>query len=138
MRARRTSMGKYGIVDADCHILEPPDLWKTWLPKKFQDMAPKLVKDVDGGDAWQHAGAPDPTRLIAVGQIPSIGIDTAVDYIRKLKARGVKAVLISNWPSGGESISDADDAFWAAAQDEGVPVCIHINLISRKTRQAQR
>jgi hypothetical protein len=25
-------MTKYRIVDADCHILEPPDIWQNWLP----------------------------------------------------------------------------------------------------------
>jgi predicted TIM-barrel fold metal-dependent hydrolase len=220
-------MGMYEIVDADTHILEPPDIWKTWLPKQYQDKAPKLVKDSDGGDGWLFAGAADPdpiglvstpglpydqfrwtgvtyddarpgcydgaerlkdmdidgvdaallfapqrtighflgdeddafvlagveaynnflfdefaasdrSRLIALAQIPSLGIDSAVDVLRKAKARGFKAVVISCWPSGGDSISDADDPFWAAACDEGVPVCIHINLISRRARQSQR
>ena len=22
------------IVDADCHILEPPDIWDNWLPEQ--------------------------------------------------------------------------------------------------------
>ena len=219
-------MRTYEIVDADCHVLEPPDIWKNWLPEKYQDKAPKLVKDVDGGDAWLFAGgepdpiglvstpgmpwdqfrwtgvtyddartgcyngaerlkdmdidgvdaellfapqrtighflgdpdddfvlagveaynnflleefcAPDPARLIGLAQIPSLGVDSAVDTLRKAKARGFKGVVISCWPSGGEGISDDDDPFWDAAADEGMPVCIHINLISRATRMKQR
>ncbi|MEX0664556.1 MAG: amidohydrolase family protein [Acidimicrobiia bacterium] len=214
------------VVDADCHILEPPDIWKNWLPEKYQEKAPKLVKDHEGGDAWLHAGgtpdpiglvstpgkpfddfkwygvtydearagcyngaerlkdmdidgvwaellfppqrtvghflgdddddfvlagieaynnfvfeefcAPDPSRLIGLAQMPSIGIDTAVDALRKAKARGAKGVIISCWPSGDESVSRDDDPFWAAACDEGMPVSIHINIISRKQRAAQR
>jgi predicted TIM-barrel fold metal-dependent hydrolase len=220
-------MATYEIVSADAHILEPPSIWETWLPPAMQDKAPKLVKDVDGGDAWQFAGAPDPdpiglvstpgkpfdeftwtgvtyeqaragcydggerlkdmdidgvdaellfppqrtvghflgdddddfvragieaynnflfdefcapdrSRLVGVAQISSLGIDSAVEELRKAKARGFKSVVISCWPSGGEGISDADDAFWAAAADEGMPVCIHINLTSRAARQRQR
>jgi predicted TIM-barrel fold metal-dependent hydrolase len=220
-------MAEYDIVDGDCHILEPPDIWRNWLPKELQDKAPKLVKDVDGGDAWQFAGgadpdpiglvstpgkpfdefnwtgvtyedarrgcyvgaerladmdidgvdaeilfppqrtvghflgdeddsfvlagieaynnflweefcAPDRERLIGMAQMPSTGIDDAVDALRKAKARGFKGVVTSCWPSGGDSISDADDPFWAAASDEGIPVCIHINLASRRARQSQR
>src|SRR5438309_7159161 len=220
-------MARYEIVDADCHVLEPPDIWKNWLPQKFQDKAPKLVKDADGGDAWQvdpngdpdpiglvstpgmkwdefrwtgvtyeqartgcynggerlkdmdidgvsaellfppqrtighflgddddefvMAGieaynnflfdefmAPDPTRLIGMAQMPSLGTDVSIEAMRKAKARGFKGVVISMWPSGGESISDDDDPFWAAAADERMPVCIHINLISRRPRQKQR
>ena len=220
-------MARYEIVDADCHVLEPPDIWKNWLPQKFQDKAPKLVKDADGGDAWQfdpngdpdpiglvstpgmawdefrwtgvtyeqaRAGcyngaervkdmdidgvsaellfppqrtighflgdeddefvlagveaynnflmeefcAPDPSRLIGLAQIPSLGTDSAVEVLRKSKARGFKGVIISCWPSGGDSLTDDDDPFWAAAADEGMPVCIHINLQSRQARQATR
>jgi predicted TIM-barrel fold metal-dependent hydrolase len=220
-------MAHYDIVDGDCHILEPPDIWQNWLPKELQERAPKLVKDVDGGDAWQFAGfadpdpiglvstpgkpfdefrwtgvtyqdarpgcyvgaerlkdmdidgvdaevlfppqrtvghflgnedeafvlagiqaynnflweefcAPDRDRLIGMAQMPSTGIDDAVDGLRKAKARGFKGVVTSCWPSGGDSISDADDPFWAAASDEGIPVCIHINLVSRRARQSQR
>ena len=220
-------MTKYRIVDADCHILEPPDIWQNWLPEKYQERAPKLIKDADGGDGWLTAVggepdpigltatpgmpfdqfrwmgvtydearrgcyngaarvedmdidgvdaevlfppqrtmshflgdedpdfvlagveaynnflfeefcAPDPTRLIGMAQIPSLGIDLAIDGLRKAKARGAKGVLISNWPSGGESVSTADDPFWAAAVDEGMPVTVHINIISRDQRMRQR
>ncbi|MBK5288937.1 MAG: amidohydrolase [Acidimicrobiia bacterium] len=215
------------IIDADCHILEPPDIWTNWLPERYRDKAPKLVKDAQGGDAWLtgvggdpdpigltatpgmpfdefrwfgvtyeearpgcyngaarledmnidgvHAEvlfppqrtmshflgdddddfvlagveaynnflfedfcAPDPSRLIGLAQIPSLGIDTAVDGVRKAKARGAKGVLISNWPSGNGSLSRDDDPFWAAAVDEGLPVSIHINIISRAQRAAGR
>jgi predicted TIM-barrel fold metal-dependent hydrolase len=82
--------------------------------------------------------APDPKRLIGLAQMPSIGIDTAVDALRKAKARGAKGVIISNWPSGGDGLSADDDPFWAAAVDEGIPVSIHINIISRQQRAAGR
>lgn len=215
------------IVDADCHILEPPDIWQNWLPERYQDKAPKLVKDHAGGDAWLTAVggdpdpigltatpgmpfdqfrwfgvtyeeartgcyngaarladmdldgvfaevlfppqrtmshflgdddddfvlagveaynnflfdefcAPDPNRLIGLAQIPSLGIDVAVDSLRKAKARGAKGVLISNWPSGNGSLSRDDDPFWAAAVDEHIPVSIHINIISRAQRSRSR
>ena len=82
--------------------------------------------------------APDPSRLIGLAQIPSLGIDVAVDGVRKAKARGAKGVLISNWPSGERHVVRDDDPFWAAAVDEGLPVSIHINIISRKQRRRAR
>src|SRR3990170_3559618 len=33
--SRRATMRTYHIIDADQHIIEPPDLWAKWLPKKF-------------------------------------------------------------------------------------------------------
>jgi len=220
-------MPEHPIVDADCHILEPPDIWANWLPEKFRDKAPKLVKDPEGGDAWLTAVggdpdpiglvstpgkawddfrwfgvtyeearrgcyngaarledmdadgvsaevlyppqrtmshflgdddddfvlagveaynnflfeefcAPDPKRLVGLAQIPSLGIDTSIDFLRKAKARGAKGVVISNWPSGAKSLSREDDPFWAAAVDEEIPVAVHINIISRKQRAAGR
>ena len=172
-------IAEHRIVDADCHILEPPDIWDNWLPERHREKAPKLVKDAQGGDAWltgvggdpdpigltatpgmpfdefrwfgvtyeeARAGcyngaarladmdvdgvwaevlfppqrtmshflgdedddfvlagveaynnflfeefcAPDPSRLIGLAQIPSLGIDVAVDGLRKAKARGAK------------------------------------------------
>lgn len=220
-------MAKYEIVDADAHVLEPTDLWSTWLPERYQDKAPKLVKDADGGDAWLFSGSPDPdpiglvstpgkafddfrwtgvtydearpgcydgverlkdmdidgvdaellfppqrtighflgdddddfvragveaynsflwdqfcapdrSRLVGMAQIPSTGVDDAVDTLRKAKARGFKGVVLGCWPTGNENLGVEDDPFWAAAVDEGMPVCIHINIISRAARQKQR
>jgi len=218
---------EYRIVSADAHILEPKDIWKTWLPAKYRDRAPQLVKDSEDGDAWLFAGAtepdpigltatpgmpfdqfrwmgvtyddaragcydgrerlkdmdadgvdaeilfapqrtighflgddddefvlagidaynaflteefcsPDPKRLIGMIQIPSVGIDVSVDYLLKAAARGARGVVISNWPSGKDNLSDDDEPFWAAAAETGLPVCIHINLFSRRQRQAVR
>ena len=60
------------IVDSDCHILEPPDIWENWLPERYQDKAPKLVKDHMGGDAWLTAvgGDPDPIGLVSTPGMP--------------------------------------------------------------------
>src|SRR5262249_34396991 len=57
-QGRRSLMARqYRIVSADSHTLEPPDLWEKWLEKKYQDTAPRLVEDKDGGSAWIYMGA---------------------------------------------------------------------------------
>jgi predicted TIM-barrel fold metal-dependent hydrolase len=217
----------HAVISADAHVLEPPHIWDTWLPRPHRHKAPVLTQDADGGDAWLFAGAtepdpigltatpgmpwdqfrwtgvtydearrgcydgaarledmtidgvdaeilfppqrtighflgdeddafvragvdayndflwedftaPDRSRLIGAAQLPSTGTGDAIETMQKATARGFKTVVISNWPTGGESISDDDDEFWAAAQAEGVPVCIHINLTSRRARQRAR
>ncbi|MEX2458591.1 MAG: amidohydrolase family protein [Actinomycetota bacterium] len=210
---------RYEIISADTHILEPPDIWKNHLAKPFQEHAPTLVKDHEGGDAWQFVGgdpdpiglvstpgkrfedfawhgvtydsirpacyigkerlvdmdidgidaevhfppqrtighwlgypdpevslagidayndflwnewmAPDRERLVGLMQIPNIDVETGVKYLRRSKEIGFKGVVISSWPTGGEDISEEDDAFWAAAQELDIPVSIHIRLMSR-------
>jgi predicted TIM-barrel fold metal-dependent hydrolase len=58
----------YKVISADSHIVEPPHLWKKWLAPEFQKYAPKLVKDAEGGDAWQYGEGvpPAPIGLVAV------------------------------------------------------------------------
>ncbi len=87
---------------------------------------------------WEEFTAPDRSRLIGAAQMPSSGVDDSVKFLHKAVDRGFTTVVISNWPSGEEQISDADDLFWAAAQEAGIPVCIHINLISRAQRHRSR
>jgi predicted TIM-barrel fold metal-dependent hydrolase len=38
----------YKIIDADGHILEPLDLWQTYMDPAFREHAPRLVVDTDG------------------------------------------------------------------------------------------
>jgi len=48
---------QYEIVSADSHIIEPPDLWEKWLDATFQDRAPRVVEDGEGGQGWDfHDG----------------------------------------------------------------------------------
>ncbi len=215
------------VVDADTHVLEPPDLWEKWLPKKYQDQAPKLAKDPAGGDAWLFAGevepdpiglvatpgmaydqfrwmgvtyeeartgcyngterlkdmthdgihaalnfapqrtmghflsnedddfiaagvgafnsflidefcAPDLSRMIPLAQLTSLGVDSNVAEIQKAADRGFKGFVMSCWPNAGESVEEEDDRVWAAIQETGLPLCIHINVISRAQRLATR
>ena len=121
-------MGRYEIVDGDCHILEPPDIWKNWLPSNYQDRAPQLVKDEDGGDAWQFAGSPvpDPIGLVAT---PGMAYDefrwTGVTYeeardgcydgaarLKDMDLDGVDAeLLFPPQRTIGHFLGDPDDDF---------------------------
>jgi len=56
---------EYKIIDCDQHVIEPKNLWKDYLPSKFQDVAPKLVKDEDGGDAWLLGEAVESLGLVS-------------------------------------------------------------------------
>ena len=62
----------YDLISSDSHIVEPPDLWEKWLPAKYRDQAPKLVKDSEGGDAWLYEpdGVPRPLGLVTCVGIP--------------------------------------------------------------------
>lgn len=44
---------RYRVISADGHVIEPPEMWTRYLPARFHDRAPRLVKDPEGGDAWE-------------------------------------------------------------------------------------
>jgi predicted TIM-barrel fold metal-dependent hydrolase len=125
---------RYNIVSADAHILEPKNIWETWLPAKYHDKAPQLVKDVDGGDAWLHAGAaePDPIGLVST---PGMAWDefrwTGVTYeqaragcydgaerLADMTLDGVDAeILFAPQRTIGHFLGDDDDDFVLAGVD---------------------
>ena len=45
-------------------------MWERYLPKKFQDRAPRVVKDPKGGDAWQFFPDVPPA---AIGMVTTAG-----------------------------------------------------------------
>ncbi len=40
------------LISVDDHIIEPPDLFVNHLPEKYQERAPKLVRNDEGNDVW--------------------------------------------------------------------------------------
>jgi len=41
------------LISVDDHTVEPPDMFKGHLPKKYIDDAPRLVHNSDGSDMWK-------------------------------------------------------------------------------------
>jgi predicted TIM-barrel fold metal-dependent hydrolase len=53
----------YRIISADGHIVEPPHIWEKYLPRRFANQAPRLVKDPKGGDAWELIPGEEPMPI---------------------------------------------------------------------------
>ena len=58
------------FIDADTHITEPGDVWTSRLPQKFQDQAPRMIRNDDGVDLWIFGNA---ERKIPVGATAMAG-----------------------------------------------------------------
>jgi len=41
----------YRVVDADCHVIPPPDFWREYLPERFKELAPRIEAGGPGEDA---------------------------------------------------------------------------------------
>jgi predicted TIM-barrel fold metal-dependent hydrolase len=65
-------MVEYGVVSADSHVVEPPDLWGQYIDPAFRDRAPK-VDHVGGREAFVIDGLP-PEFVGALGLFGSAGV----------------------------------------------------------------
>jgi len=106
-----------GAVDADGHILEPPDLWETYLEPQYRDRALRIVLDEDGLEELEIGGQRSrmsrkgfPATLGAMGDpdLKSMQLDPARTYlgeapfgsmdpderIKVLDAEGIDAVVL--------------------------------------------
>ena len=45
-----------GAIDADGHILEPPDMWERYLDPEFRDRALRIVRDANGLEELEIGG----------------------------------------------------------------------------------
>jgi predicted TIM-barrel fold metal-dependent hydrolase len=211
-------MTEIGLISADSHVLEPPDLWTSRVPRKFQDRAPHMVR-LDRGDAWIIEGAVDPInfglnqcgglgpeqrdpwirwedvrpevrdpearlraldqdgvaaeilyptprlgnslwwndadpelhlclirayndwlsefcahapdRYIGLALLPNVGTAAAIaEFRRARQLPGIGGIVIGKYPTGRLAISKEDDALWAELEAAGVPVSIHVSLVT--------
>jgi predicted TIM-barrel fold metal-dependent hydrolase len=106
-----------GAVDADGHILEPPDLWERYLEPKYRDRALRFIVDDNGLEALEIGGQPSvmsrrgfPSTLGAMGDpdLRAMQLDPERTYMREapfgsmdpterltlLDAEGIDAVVL--------------------------------------------
>jgi predicted TIM-barrel fold metal-dependent hydrolase len=106
-----------GAVDADGHILEPPDLWEKYIEPKYRDRALRIVLDDDGLEELEIGGARSklsrhgfPSTLGAMGDpdLRAMQLDPERTYLREapfgsmdpnerikvLDAEGIDAVVL--------------------------------------------
>ena len=74
-RYSEVNVMEYNVIDADGHILEPPDLWENYMDPKYRDTCPKMLFTPEGGeilriegdDAIDLARGKKPIKLGALG-----------------------------------------------------------------------
>lgn len=72
------------------------------------------------------AAAPD--RLLAMGVIPTTGVDDAIGELEYCKRMGLKGVSLAAFPSGKTFPTPDDDRFWKEALDLPMPIAIHVGM----------
>jgi predicted TIM-barrel fold metal-dependent hydrolase len=63
-----------GTIDADGHVLEPPDLWETYLEAKHRPRALRIATDADGFEYLEIDGKPSRrSRRGSLGLLGAMG-----------------------------------------------------------------
>ncbi len=130
-----------GAVDADGHILEPPDLWERYLEPPFRERALRLRTDEEGLEYLEIGGKPSLlSRRGFPGTLGAMG-KTSVEDVRPSPERTYLAgaphgsmnarerlerldVMPFTWSRLPHGHPDHDPLF-AAAQDLDVPLALH-------------
>lgn len=73
----------------------------------------------------------DPRRLLPLAVLPKTGVEGMLAEMTRARKLGLRGVLLQSLPSGGQWPVDEDERFWAAAQDLGLVLHIHVGLASR-------
>jgi Amidohydrolase len=133
-RRSRMTVSIPPIISVDDHVIEPPDLWQRWLPVRFREAGPRVVRgpyemvpgsEIDraarsGWNAFRPAtDGPETDWWLFEGGLSATLLGNAA------------AAVFSELPSvhGLPSIHDPNgywDPFFAACDETGTVVCIHI------------
>ena len=106
----------YRVIDADGHVLEPPDLWERWIDPKFRSRAPRgfgvMSMEVEGHRLPDVPGglsdvAPDYTTgpNARYGHAAARGFD-AVSQIEAMDVEGIDVAVL--YPSRGLYAASVD------------------------------
>jgi len=127
---------EYNVIDADGHVLEPPNLWEEYMDPKFRDGCPKLVTFEDGAEIFriEYDDAADLGRgkkRVSFGAVGAYGardgkVSAKIPYLQgtrggfdpharipDMDAEGVDAAFL--YPSLGLFLGSIKDPEFAAA-----------------------
>ncbi|MEW6296479.1 MAG: hypothetical protein AB1671_01895, partial [Thermodesulfobacteriota bacterium] len=77
------------VIDCDGHILEPPDLWETYLEPRYRDRALRIRVGDDGYEYLEIAGKR--AKLTRPGVLGTLGgMGKQVDEARRLREKAMR------------------------------------------------
>ena len=101
-----------------------PGLWRTIKDDDVYRAAVRAYNDWLGEEYCPL----DRDRLVGMGVIPWTNVTDAVAELEHCAKLGLRGVLLGVFPDGKGYPSAADDRFWAAALDMGMPVTVHVGF----------
>jgi predicted TIM-barrel fold metal-dependent hydrolase len=113
----------------DAEVIFPPVVTgpRAWRNVRDDDAYLSLVRAWNDFIAEEYA-AEAPDRLFPVGVIPMAGVANSIAEMQRCAGLGLKAVMLSAFPSGKGHPTPDDDVFWAEALKMRMPLTIHVDL----------
>jgi len=68
----------------------------------------------------------NPRRLIGIGLVPTDNVEAGVREAQRVAKLGMRGLLVATFPKLGLLSSEVYDPIWAAAQDLGLPIHLHL------------
>jgi predicted TIM-barrel fold metal-dependent hydrolase len=133
-KARLEAMDVDGVAGSLCFPMFPRFCGQTFYEAPDRDFALVCLRAYNDWIVDEWSGT-DPSRLIPLIIIPLWDPVEAAAEIERCAAKGAKAVAFSENPAklGLPSLHDEDnywDPFLAAANDTGLPICVHLGSSS--------
>jgi len=133
--ARIGDMNANGVLASLCFPSFPRLCGQVFAEAQDKDLAHVLVRAYNDWHVHSWCGR-HPGRFIPLGLLPYWDIDLTVAELERLSSLGVHAVSFSENPAklGLPSLhAEHWDPLWAACQDLGIVVCLHIGSSSTIT-----
>lgn len=97
----------FPIVDADAHVLEPPDLWERYIDPAYRDQAIRVARDSRGVEVLEVAGEPLARSRGQLHKLGGYGIpldqldrDPSRSYAESAPAAGMDPAARLQWMDG--------------------------------------
>jgi predicted TIM-barrel fold metal-dependent hydrolase len=133
IHARVRDMDANGVIGSMCFSSFPNLCGQLFARSKDKDAALAIVRAYNDWHVDEWCGT-YPGRFIPLALPPLWDPDEMAAEVRRMAAKGCHAVSFSENPAKlrlPSFHSDAWDPFWAACEDEGTIVCLHIGSSSQ-------
>jgi predicted TIM-barrel fold metal-dependent hydrolase len=111
----------------DAEVLFPNRPWQAVVANEDVDLHHAMVRAYN--DWLSEYCSYAPQRLGGMAAIPNRGVKEAVAEIQRAAAMtGFVGYNLSCYPHGDTTLRADDDPMWAAIQETGLPIAIHIGL----------
>ena len=122
---------RLGVLDTDgvdAEFLYPPQ--RAIMSFSLYDDAELMRAGFEAYNQWLREDfcAADPARLFPVYYITPIDLETSVQQLRQAHSLGFRGAALTGWPSANKQLSEADDPFWAAAEELQIPISVHFGF----------